>query len=87
MVMRSLAAALLTVGLVACGSDDGGSVSDETSPASPTPPVPATTAGSAAAPAAVPTALDFDAPTVGGGTFDARAYAGQPLALWFWAPY
>ncbi|CAN5721262.1 hypothetical protein BH18ACT2_BH18ACT2_17650 [soil metagenome] len=35
----------------------------------------------------MPAALDFDAPTVGGGQFDARTYAGQPLALWFWAPY
>ena len=37
--------------------------------------------------AAVPAALQFDAPLVGGGRFDARQQAGRPLALWFWAPY
>lgn len=34
----------------------------------------------------VPQALQFSAPLVGGGTFDAAAYAGKPLALWFWGP-
>jgi hypothetical protein len=37
--------------------------------------------------AAVPAALQFDAPLVGAGRFDARQQAGRPLALWFWAPY
>ena len=38
-------------------------------------------------PAGVPGALQFDAPLLGGGRFDARQQAGRPLALWFWAPY
>ncbi|MBI4882443.1 MAG: hypothetical protein HY826_00145 [Actinobacteria bacterium] len=38
--------------------------------------------GSAAAPAA----LQFSAPSVGGGTIDFTQFAGQTVALWFWAP-
>lgn len=35
---------------------------------------------------AVPAALQFTAPLVGGGELDAAAYAGKPTVLWFWAP-
>ena len=35
---------------------------------------------------AVPEILAFSAATVGGGTFDGAAYAGKPVAFWFWAP-
>ncbi|MCI0633365.1 MAG: hypothetical protein L0206_05520 [Actinobacteria bacterium] len=38
-------------------------------------------------PAAVPEILDFRAPLVGGGTFDAAELAGTPVAIWFWAPW
>ncbi len=38
-------------------------------------------------PAAVPEILDFQAPLVGGGTFDAAELAGTPIAIWFWAPW
>lgn len=31
--------------------------------------------------------LAITAPVVGGGTIDLAAYASEPLALWFWAPY
>ena len=31
-------------------------------------------------------ALQFSAPTVGGGDIDFRAFAGRTVALWFWAP-
>ena len=34
----------------------------------------------------VPEVLRFTAPRVGGGTVDATAYAGRPVAFWFWAP-
>lgn len=34
----------------------------------------------------VPAALAFRAPLVGGGEFDGAAYAGRPVAFWFWAP-
>jgi hypothetical protein len=31
--------------------------------------------------------LAFSAPIVGGGTLDVgTSFAGEPLALWFWAP-
>jgi hypothetical protein len=46
----------------------------------------AATAAPAAAPVAVPPTLDFTAPLVGGGTFDAKQYAGKKVAFWFWAP-
>ncbi len=36
--------------------------------------------------AAVPEALNFPASLVGGGEFDPAAYAGKPVAFWFWAP-
>lgn len=39
-----------------------------------------------AATAAVPDILAFTAATVGGGSFDGAAYAGKPVAFWFWAP-
>jgi cytochrome oxidase Cu insertion factor (SCO1/SenC/PrrC family) len=47
------------------------------------------------APAAIPEsagtaasgALDFTAPTVDGGRFDASTLAGTPVVLWFWAPF
>jgi peroxiredoxin len=35
---------------------------------------------------AVPEALRFTAPLVGGGEFDGSAVAGRPIAFWFWAP-
>ena len=35
---------------------------------------------------AVPQALQFTAPLVGGGTFDGAAIAGKPTVFWFWAP-
>lgn len=47
----------------------------------PTPSAPPTST-----PAKVPAALNFTMPTVGGGEFSGAAYAGKPLALWFWAP-
>jgi hypothetical protein len=42
----------------------------------------ATTATSAA----VPEALQFTAPLVGGGEFVGADYAGKPTVFWFWAP-
>jgi peroxiredoxin len=53
--------------------------SEPTSPAAETTP---------AAPATVvPEVLDFTALTVDGGTFDGAHLAGQPVVLWFWAPW
>ncbi|MFZ4811473.1 MAG: hypothetical protein ACOYL9_09030 [Ilumatobacteraceae bacterium] len=48
---------------------------------------PASTAPtSSEATTAVPAALAFQAPLVGGGEFDGATYAGRPVAFWFWAP-
>jgi hypothetical protein len=38
------------------------------------------------APVAVPAALDFTAPLVGGGQIEMGSLAGRPVVLWFWAP-
>lgn len=35
---------------------------------------------------AVPAALQFSAPLVGGGEIDATTLAGTPTVFWFWAP-
>jgi hypothetical protein len=35
---------------------------------------------------AVPEALQFTAPAVGGGAIDAASFAGKPTVFWFWAP-
>lgn len=67
----------LVVTLMACGGSDGQE----------------TTSGVASAPGAasgavtVPPVLDFSAPLVDGTDFDLRAYAGEPVVFWFWAPY
>ena len=60
--------------LIACGSNapDAGTT--------------ATTTGDAGLDSAVPEALRFTAPLVGGGQFDGAAPAGRPVAFWFWAP-
>jgi hypothetical protein len=86
--------------LTACGRNAESATAPQTSPpptpstagtsaaatttgaTSPTADVPASTV--AAAP--VPDSLQFTAPLVGGGSFDGAAFAGTPLALWFWAP-
>lgn len=38
-------------------------------------------------PAAVPAALDFSAPLLGGGEIEMGQFAGRPVLLWFWAPW
>jgi hypothetical protein len=98
---RNLAAALLTIpllALVGCGTDEGSdeaaAPSPETEPApasEPTPEAVITPAPSPTAPAAEdaedPGILGFSAPTLEGGEFDASVLAGQQLAIWFWAPW
>ncbi len=44
--------------------------------------------GAGVSPNTSPTALDFTAPTVAGGSYDARKrVAGEPTVFWFWAPW
>ncbi len=87
---RVLAATVLaTTALAACGGTD--------EPAAEPAPAPAATAAPADEPAeqsatdapggAVPAALDFSAPLVGGGEIEMGQYAGRPVLLWFWAPW
>lgn len=45
-----------------------------------------TTTTGAAVDTAVPEALQFTAPLVGGGEFDGFDLAHRPVAFWFWAP-
>jgi len=68
--------------LTACGQDQPG----EAAPAPTTAPAAAVTTDPADE-AAAPDALRFTAPLVGGGEVDLAGYAGQPVLLWFWAPY
>lgn len=83
--------------LAACGSDSDGTATpagtaaaDATS-AAPADSVVDTTAqaptdGETVEAAAVPAALQFSAPLVGGGEFDGAAVADKPTVFWFWAP-
>ncbi|WP_406206420.1 redoxin domain-containing protein [Streptomyces sp. NBC_01017] len=85
-----LAAALLTV--TGCGSDGG---TDSGSDVQGAPPKTASSApGSTTSDesggdsgAQVPEALNFTGTTVDGKPFDAKALAGKPTVLWFWAPW
>lgn len=71
-VVRWLLLGVVATTLIACGSNapDAGTA--------------ATT--HTALDSAVPEALRFTAPLVGGGQFDGAAPAGRPVAFWFWAP-
>jgi hypothetical protein len=82
--------------LAACGSSSDSS-SANTAPAIETVATPETEpaapvdAATDAVPAdvdaiAVPGALQFSAPLVGGGELDASSLAGKPTVFWFWAP-
>lgn len=46
----------------------------------------ADTVAAASAPASVPDILQFQAPLLGGGTYDGATAAGKVTAYWFWAP-
>ncbi|MEV6107522.1 redoxin family protein [Streptomyces sp. NPDC051940] len=78
---------------VGCGSDSGNGSDDAASSPSTSAPSSASAGPSASespSPAeetAVPNALRFNATTVDGKSFDARALAGKPTVLWFWAPW
>ncbi len=76
-----LALALVGALLSACGDDGATSASTDAITA---PVVPVGTDG--VGEPAVPEALDFSAPLVSGEQLDFRGYAGETVALWFWAP-
>jgi hypothetical protein len=84
----------------AASSDDGSGASQGAGATEADPPATEATAPADEAPAAdtpepaepaevavaVPAALQFTAPAVGGGEIDAADYAGTPTLFWFWAP-
>ena len=79
-------AGFVLAGGVACSN------SGNTTPASDSTPTSGSTLATSVESSAVspnleaPAALQFSAPLVGGGTIDFSQYAGQTVALWFWAP-
>ncbi len=87
-----ISAALAGLLLSACGDDPrtGNAGTSGTSDAAGVTAAPVSTAPlDTASPdqaATAPEALQFSAPVVGGGELDLRAYAGQTVAFWFWAP-
>lgn len=84
---RSLLALVLAGALLSACGDDGapsGASIAATDPASAT--VASAPGTDGVGEPAVPEALDFSAPLVGGQELDFRGYAGETVALWFWAP-
>jgi hypothetical protein len=83
--MRRMLAPLLAAAVLAgaCGGGaQTGAPAPSTAPESPHP----SEGSSQGTP--IPTALDFEGPSVTGqGRVDGRSLAGQPVALWFWAPW
>lgn len=93
--VRAVAASLVVLLVAACGSGDEGTTTvpapAPTAVADPTtgptePSTLPTLREPDATGAPVPEVLDVVAPVVGGGELDLAAFAGQPVALWFWAP-
>lgn len=81
-VIRTAAVAVVAVVVaVAAASCSGPPPPAATSPASSGAPAPTATSDE------VPQILRFQAPLLGGGTFDGATLAGRDVALWFWAPW
>jgi thiol-disulfide isomerase/thioredoxin len=73
--------------LAACGSDDPAEPQQQPGP-DPTTQAPAPSANPAdGEEAEVPDSLAFTGTTVAGESFDAAELAGEPVVLWFWAPW
>ncbi|GAA1752808.1 redoxin domain-containing protein [Streptomonospora arabica] len=81
--LAAAAAAVLVAGCGAVPSDDGGGEPaggpDSSSPGADT--------GQGGGGQGAPTAFDFTAPAVGGGEIDGADLVGEPVVLWFWAPW
>lgn len=86
---RLLAFAMAGALLAACGGSDTATGATDPSTVAPTadaaPSSPPDTFEAAGEPE-VPEALDFSAPLVDGSVLDFRGFAGDTVALWFWAP-
>lgn len=95
----AVAAAALVLSACGAGDDDTSAATTpeaaQTAPATPEPaesPEPEPTEDAAEAeepaePVAVPAALDFEAPTVDGGSFSGATLVGEDSVLYFWAPW
>ena len=86
-VFRRATPILAAMFLVACGGTTSETVTRSTAAADPAPVTTAGTAPAAGAVGAVPAALQFSAPLVGGGEVEFGPSAGRPVLLWFWAPW
>lgn len=92
MIRRLLIPVALVGALAACGGGDDdtaagdGAAAPTTTSAEPAPPADEP-AGSGDAAGAIPEALQFSAPLIGGGEIEMGELAGRPVLLWFWAPW
>ena len=81
--------------LVACGGASTPEAAPASEPAASSTATPAASSPAAAVEAtsdgaadvAVPAALQFTAPLLGGGDIELTTLAGRPVLLWFWAPW
>lgn len=86
----ALAVALVVVaGCAGNGTtgQDGTAAADATAAPTTSPAGPGTDRDTPEPVGEVPELLAFQAPTVGGGEFDATTLAGEPVAFWFWAAW
>lgn len=90
---RSVATAAALTGVALTLGACGGGSEPSARPADPRTSAPAPDASSGSAPdgtpgaPAVPAALEFSAPALGGGRVVGADYASTGVALWFWAPW
>lgn len=81
-----VAMAAVVLALAACGGEDPAEPEQQPDPTTQAP-APPTGSADAEQPAEVPDSLAFAGTTVGGESFDAAQLAGEPVVLWFWAPW
>ena len=79
------AAAAAVLALAGCGAPDGGD--EGARGASGSPSADGGAGGSDGGSGGTPAALDFSAPLIGGGEIDGADLQGEPVVLWFWAPW
>ncbi|MDT0300651.1 redoxin domain-containing protein [Streptomonospora wellingtoniae] len=80
--LAAAAAAVLAAGCTATSEDGGGGPAGAPDSSSPGGETQQGEGGQGP-----PTALGFTAPTVGGGEIDGADLVGEPVVLWFWAPW
>jgi len=73
--LRRLAGALAVFAIAASACSQAGSSASGGTPST------------SASPGGVVELLDFTAPLLGGGTLRGSDFAGEDVAIWFWAPW